>query len=122
MIYGYRCPSCAYEFDVVKSASQFDRLETCDKCRSIAERQFVPNRNAIIKSSGLSESPEYNPGLGCVVKSKQHRREICRARGLEEIGNETPETIHKHYDKVREDRINNAYEEATKGWVGDGSS
>lgn len=37
----------------------------------------------------------FNPGLGCYTKSWAHGREIAKARGLEEVGNERPEVIHK---------------------------
>jgi hypothetical protein len=94
--------------------------ETCSHCGREAIREFVPSR---VYFNGTSvEHAEYNPGLGCVVKNSSHRKELARQRGLEEIGNEPPEKLHKHFDQVREDNREKAWAELDKGWVGDGSS
>lgn len=95
-----------------------DTLEQCPKCLDPAARIFIPR--SILFSGTKVESPEYNPGLGCIVKSKAHRKEIVRQKGLIEIGNETPETIHKHFDKRRTEKLENAWNEIDKGWVGNG--
>lgn len=96
-----------------------EREEACD-CGTIAVRLFRPSPNNIFKSKGLVENPEYNPGLGCVVKNKKDLKEICKAKGLEPIGNEKPETVHKYYDTKRQEKIDKAYDDADKGWVGSG--
>lgn len=104
---------------MIKSVKDFDREENC-ACGSKAKYEFVPNANAIAKQSGMQDTAEYNPGLGCVVRNKSHKKEICKIKGVEEIGNESPEKIHKHFDKRREEKIESAYEEADRGWVGSG--
>lgn len=104
-------------FDVIKSHREMTREETC-ACGAISERKFVPSRVHFVGTS--VQHPEYNPGLGCVVNNKQHRAEIARQKGLEEVGNTSVESIHKHFDKAKEEKLDKAYDEAIKGWVGNG--
>ena len=119
MLYAYQCGKCATSFDVVKPAAQFEREEHCPSCNATATRQFLPQR--IYLSGTKVQEAEYNPGLGCVVRNKQHRQELCKIKGVEEIGNDfPPESMHKHYDKVREERHERSWAEEDKGWVGEG--
>lgn len=92
MIYPYRCSSCDHEFEVIKAVADIDRVELCPKCfgegvRYISTTHFY----------GASDwhGATYNPGLGCVVESKKHQRQIMRDRGLEEIGTTPPEFLEK---------------------------
>jgi putative FmdB family regulatory protein len=119
MVYEYSCRSCDHVFDVVKRVSDRDIEEPCPKCTQSCERVFIPR---LIHLSGTKvQEAEYNPGLGCVVKNNTHLKEICRQRNIEPIGNEKIETVHKHYDKSREEKLEKAWSEADKGWVGDGT-
>ncbi len=93
MIYEYHCDTCNLSFDVIKSAKYYNTTETCT-CGEVARKIFSISRPIIDKTQ-----PEYNPGLGQVVKSKSHRKEIMKQRGLIEIGNEKPSTIHKEMKK-----------------------
>ena len=47
------------------------------------------------------ENAEYNPAFGQVVKNKNHRNELAKQRGLIEIGNEKPSTLHKHAENTK---------------------
>lgn len=118
MIYEHSCLKCDLRFDVVKSAADYDRKEPCPKCGDLTSRQFTASRIHLHHTK--VQEAEYNPGLGCIVKNRQHREEICRQRGLEEIGNEKPETLHKYFDKAREEKREKLWAEADKGWVGNG--
>jgi hypothetical protein len=83
-------------------------------------REFVPTR--LYLNGTKVENAEYNPGLGCIVRNSAHRKEIAKQKGLEEIGNEKPETLHKHFDTARAEKIEKAYDEVTnKQWIGDGT-
>jgi hypothetical protein len=93
-------------------------MELCEKCGESATRQFMP-RHLYFTGTKVEEA-EYNPGLGCITKNKYHRAEIAKRKGLTEIGNEPPERIHKHFEKVREEKREKAWEDVTKGWVGNG--
>lgn len=104
---------------MIKSVAEMTSPETC-ACGSLAVRDFVPTRIHLIGTA--VQNPEYNPGLGCVVNNKQHRAELCKQKGLEEIGTESPAKLHKHFDERRAEKLESAYEQADRGWVGDGSS
>lgn len=107
MIYEYSCTHCGECFDVIKVVADMDRAEYCKACNQIAKRQFVPSR---LHLSGTKvEHAEYNPGLGCVTKSKRHRAEIAKQKGLVELGNEKPDSIHKHFDGEREQKLAKPY-------------
>ncbi len=90
--------------------------EKCSRCGREAKREFVPSR---VYFNGTSvQHAEYNPGLGCVVRNSSHRKELCKIKGVEEIGNEKPHSLHKHFDKKREEKREEAWAETDKGWVG----
>ena len=103
-IYDYSCLQCG-PYEVYQSIKAYDGRDACPGCGSVGNRIFTPT--LIIGAS--VESPEYNPGLGCVVKNKTHRAEICKARGLEEIGNEKPSSMRKKAQEIRDDRRNKKY-------------
>lgn len=121
MIYSYACNSCQSEIDIIKSYKDLDRDEFCLKCTSKMCHVFKPSIKQLLKMGGMQEASEFNPGLGQVVRGKSHVKEICKEKGLEEIGNETTETIHKHFDDKRAEAADKRWEEADKGaWVGNG--
>jgi hypothetical protein len=79
-----------------------DEPSSCPECKAPGVRQItLPNIDKTAAGSWNQQS--YNPGLGCWTKSWKHGREIAKARGLEEIGNEDPEKVHKHYDNQRKE-------------------
>lgn len=120
MIYAYACPKCAFRFDVVKPHTQMRDPESCRQCGAESVREFAPQRVHFIGAS--VQHAEYNPGLGCVVRNKQHRAELARSRGLEEVGSEPVEKLHKKHDTERAESLDRKYDDLTKGgWVGDGS-
>lgn len=99
--YPYSCEKCDKEFDVIKPMSESSRPETCPTCGNPADRVFTCN----VHFYGTKiEDAEYNPGLGCVTKSKKHREEIAKRIGAIEIGNECPTKIDKHFEKQREEK------------------
>lgn len=57
------------------------------------------------------ENAEFNVGLGAITKSKRHREELAKRKGLIELGNEKPETVHKVFDTQREDKRKKSWEE-----------
>jgi putative FmdB family regulatory protein len=109
MIYPYRCKSCSTEFEIIKAVADLDREETCPKCSCIGER-YIAQTHFYGASDWQGE--RYNPGLGCVVKSNKHIKEICKQRGLEEVGNTSPETLHKMEDTARAEKIKRHQTEA----------
>jgi len=118
MIYQYHCQKCENRFDVVKSAKEMDSPENCLRCLTPATREFIPTR--VWFNGTKVEHAEYNPGLGCIVRNSSHRKELCKIKGVEEIGNEKPESLHKYFDQKREEKREQAWAEVDKGWVGCG--
>ncbi len=109
--YDYVCAKCDSDFDVIKRVAHLDAAEYCPQCSGPGERRI--SRVGIINAGDWK--PAYNPGLGCVVNSRAHQREILRqregeGRGLIEVGNEPIEKIHKYYDTQRA-------ESHAKGWA-----
>lgn len=56
------------------------------------------------------ESPEYNPGLGMVIKNKKHRAEMAKRKGLVEVGNETPKTLEKEAKYNMDKKLEKSWE------------
>lgn len=85
--YPYQCTSndCGKEFDVVKTVSEIDNPEYCDKCGSKGER-FI-GRTHFYGASDWDKA-EFNPGLGCVTRNSKHRAEVAKRLGLQEVGND----------------------------------
>lgn len=114
MIYPYECASCKHEFEVTKSVRFIDDIESCPIC-------FFPNNKSsrkLAKSGffyGASvDEAVYNPGLGMVIKNRKHKAEVLRQKGLVEIGNENIDKIHSSFEKEREKKFNDRYDEISK--------
>lgn len=114
MIYPYKCDSCAHDFDVVKSHVDMNRPEACEKCAAPATRQFTARVHIV---GAKVTHAEYNPGLGCVVKNKQHLDYLCKSKGVVPVGNDygSGEKMQKEFDEARErkfsERMDRALEE-----------
>lgn len=108
MIYPYRCAACSATFEVIKAVAEIDNPEVCIKCSSPAERYIA--RTHFYGASDWDKA-EYNPGLGMVTRNAKHRRDVAKARGLEEVGNESAETMHKHFDSQREEKYKRLWDD-----------
>ncbi len=77
----YMCKDCDHQFDDLTdfSAGQhFEDSRQCPKCDSMNSK-WVPTA----RIDRFSEQfPYYDRGLGVMLMSKQHRRDICKQRGL----------------------------------------
>lgn len=100
MIYPYKCAMCEHKWEVPKFVRHIDMPELCPKCSSQGIRYI--SRTSFYGAK--VEEAEFNHGLGCVTKSADHRKQLAKQRGLEEIGNEPIENIHKHSDNIRAER------------------
>ena len=89
--YLYLCEKCDKEHTIIKSMYDSARVEQCPDCQVQLLRVYTAPH---IVGASVQEA-EYNPGLGMVVKNKRHREEVARQRGLIEVGNETPKTLHR---------------------------
>lgn len=108
MIYCYRCTNadCATEFEVIKSVAEIDRPEKCEKCGLPAGRYI--GRTHFYGASDWDKA-EWNPGLGMVTRNARHRKDEAKARGMEEIGNESPDKMHDHFEKQRKEKYDQVW-------------
>lgn len=95
--YDYRCETHG-EYDEIVSIKEYTGKDPCPKCGVVGSR-IISSKIHFIGAS--VESPEYNPGLGCVVKNKKDREEICKQRGLVEIGNEKKSALKADADSIK---------------------
>ena len=109
-VYEYLCDH-GHRFDVVKSMSELERTELCPDCSAVAARQ-ISRTNFTGASDWNTQS--WNPGLGCYTKSHKHASQIAKNRGLVELGNEKVETVHKFFEKKREETRAERWAEADR--------
>jgi putative FmdB family regulatory protein len=112
--YAYRCQDCRQEFDVVKRVADIDQLEECPECCAFvnsASRLIVP-----VNFNGAADwnTQTFNPALGCYTRNTLHARQIAKSRGLEEVGTEPVEKIHKHFEKQQEETRAARWDDAMK--------
>jgi putative FmdB family regulatory protein len=97
-IYPYKCPGCGLKLEFVRSIKNSDPVEPCPECGEELVYIFTPPQ--VIGAA--VQNAEYNPGLGCVTRNSQHRKEIAKHRGLIETGSETPDVLHRESVVKRE--------------------
>lgn len=108
-VYDYSCEKCDLDFEIFKSIKEHRKTEPCPQCGNEAPQDLSRCRPM---HTGASVKDAYKcPALGTIVKSDAHRKELARARGLEEIGNEKPDSLHKHFDQARENKIKKSWDE-----------
>ncbi len=105
--YEYFCEKCDKNFEVIKSIHEYKSPENCKQCGNEATKVFSRQVHFI---GTKIEDAEFNPGLGCITKSKRHREELAKRKGLIELGNEKPETVHNHFDRARNDARKKSWE------------
>ena len=107
-IYDYHCEKCDDDFEVIKSIKEYDGKDPCPTCGNVGQRIL----SCSIYFTGTKiEDAEFNVGLGKVTKSKKHRDELAKRIGAIEIGNESPDKIHDHFDKQREEKRMRSWED-----------
>jgi len=106
--YVFDCEKCDKEFELIRPIKEYKDPGECPDCGNIGKK-VVTMPYAFIGAS--VENPEYNPGLGCIVKNKKHREELCKIKNVVEIGNEKPNTIHKSFEKQREEKRKKVWEQ-----------
>lgn len=107
--YDWLCEKCDLEFETVQSIKEYDGKQTCVQCGNPTIRVF---KYCKFHFTGTKiEDAEFNPGLGQITKSKAHRDELAKKMGVVEVGNEKPDSIHKHFDSARETKIKKSWDE-----------
>ena len=110
--YMWTCDPCERDWDVVCRIAERDEPSPCPKCQATGKRVEILRTNFTGASDWNVQG--FNPGLGCYTKSTKHAREIAKRRGMEEVGSEKLETIHKHFDKQREETRAERWREADR--------
>ena len=110
MRYPYECKTCHFEFDVIKSYKDIDILEPCEKCGGETRRLVIGGTGFYGEKDW--DNPRFEPSLGCMVKNRSEMKRIVKSRGLEEVGNTSPETMHKMHKQEQENKRQKAYDQA----------
>lgn len=115
--YEYLCRACAAPFDVVCPISEIDAAVVCTHCAATNDRgaRQLPSRTQVYGAS--VEDAVYDPVFGKVIKDKKHRQAEAKSRGWIEVGNETPESLHKMHDKAREETRQERWRDAARDKV-----
>ena len=112
--YPYVCTKCENKFEIIKSVSEIENPEFC-KCGESAYRTI-----GLVNFNNAGDwKPTFNPGLGCVVKSERHKREILsklRGEGREmvEVGNEPIENIVRDSERTQKEIREKRWSESTE--------
>jgi putative FmdB family regulatory protein len=112
MIYPY-LSQCGHRFEVIKSLSEIDREEPCPSCGKPAERQIGLCRIDKEAAGGWNQQ-QWAPALGQWVKSTKEARQLARSRGMEEVGSEPVENLHKMAEKTQAERREQRWREADR--------
>lgn len=101
MTYTYSCNSCQRTWSEHRRIVDRDSPISCECGSADTFRQKVVPVQICALAAADWNNPYFNHGLGCEVKSDKHAREIAKARGLTEVGNEDPVKIQKKYEADR---------------------
>jgi hypothetical protein len=87
---------------VFTSISTRNDPQACPKCGKDGTRApWMDAHNVDKEAAGSWNQQSFNPGLGCWTNSTKHAEQIAASRGLEPIGNEPPENLHKMAEKTK---------------------
>jgi putative FmdB family regulatory protein len=103
--YPYRCSGPeVHHFDVIKPVADIDRYEHCPVCNNSNTERLIALVSIDKEAAGGWNQQSFNPALGQWTRSTAEARKIAKSRGMEEIGTEPVENIHKKFDKDRADK------------------
>ena len=108
-VYPYQCDDCNTEFEVAKRVSQIDELEHCPQCDGEITQRLIAKQQSF-SGADQWDCMAYDHAFGQVVKNNAHRRRLAKERGLEEVGTEPPEKIHKHYESQLEKQLSDSWD------------
>lgn len=108
--YPHVCHS-GHSWDVWTTIAQRDAPASCPDCGALGTRlKVVPIQ--VHAGAGDWNRQEMNPGLGCVTSGVKDAERKAKAMGMEPVGNERPETLHRHFDTMRAERREQRYRDA----------
>lgn len=111
-VYVWKCAEHG-NWDVQMRVADMDLVQACPTCGSHGTRQLTaPNIDKTAAGSWNQQS--YNHGLGCWTKSQKHAEQIAKSRGLEPVGNEPPDNLHKAAEKTQQEIRDKRWAEADR--------
>jgi hypothetical protein len=120
-IYKFFCDKCDDDFESVQSIggsgrktlkelkAQPKRMAKCPTCENVSTKLVFSHQIYFVGAS--VESAEYNPAFGQVVKNSRHRKDLAKEKGMIEIGNEKPESLHKKFEKDRAEKLKKSWDD-----------
>ena len=96
--YDFGCDK--HRWEVVCKIAERENEHRCPACGAVGT-QLPAAPNIDKGAAGSWNQQSYNPALGCWTKSWKHGREIAKARGLEEVGDEPVDKLHDKFEKQR---------------------
>ena len=106
--YDWQCQGCDESFITIESIKEYSGKSACPKCGKSGTR-VISSKVHFVGSK--VEDAEMNVGLGKVTKGKRHREELAKRMNVVEVGNESTDSIHKHFDSAREDARKKRYDD-----------
>lgn len=103
--YEYVCENCGIRVERYSSVDERVPQTFCPSCRLVTAHRDFSGVN--FDCDRAVDGPYYNRGLGMVVNSKKHRRQIMKEKGLEEWDgaplNNTPKESKQDSEQRRKD-------------------
>ena len=102
-----------HDWSVITTVSERDNPSACPECGKPGIRQLTLPC-PVSPTAGDWNRQEFNHGLGCYTKSWKDARQIAKRRGLEEVGNEPTESLHKTAESRRAEIRAQRWQDADK--------
>ena len=78
VVHDFVCKECNHRFERMVSPGEYEEGIDCEQCDS-GKAFWAPGSRI---DNTLRIYPYFDRGLGCEVKSPQHRRDVCKSKGL----------------------------------------
>lgn len=78
-LYEYECQMCSTAFDAMRSMEHRETAQ-CPSCKRMASQMIT-----FPKTIDCILEPVYDEGLGQMITSSKHRKEVMRSKGIEEL-------------------------------------
>lgn len=105
MMYPYKCDPCKIEFDIIKPIRDCSNEEFCPECKIKARRIYSFSQIMVDRTK-----PEYYHSFGKVVKNKREKEYLMKKHDVVEIGNESPDKMHRTFEKQRNEKRKNSWD------------
>lgn len=94
--------------------------QTCPKCGKPGERApWLDAPNIDRDSAGSWNAGEFNPGLGKVTYGVKDAERQAKRMGLEPVGNEPPDNLHKAAEKRQQETREQRWRDADRNMLYD---